>query len=395
MAAPHNRSLRGEFVLRLGRLLLIISGLCCGMRSSPAQTSDSTATDQSNKSWTSVTDLKSDGLLPTSLPVRIIKRQSRTGNRTFENRIVEVQGVDGRLVPYQEIEIETLQVDTGTARSTTRTFGQDVNGQRSLIQLTEETKHTSPNGDSRVVRLTSDPDVNGNLQPVQREVIETRAIGKDVEQTDTTVMLPNINGGLAPAFKTRELQTRRGDGATESKKTTLLADGAGNWQVSEIRQVRIVQEGVNRTTEERVSRRDAEGRLGDVSENVLREQSDRDGGGKHTTVETYSIDVPGMPRDGHLHMVERTTIFSQSNPSGGQRTEKTVEQPNPGDPQAGLRVSILVDNKMVPGPAGEQSTVTIQARDSNNSFPAVAVDTTTPHSTSTAQPPQIPRRADE
>jgi hypothetical protein len=36
----------------------------------------------------------------------------------------------------------------------------------------------------------------------------------------------------------------------------------------------------------------------------------------------------------------------------------------------------LVEGRMVPGPAGEQSTVTIRARDSNGKFGIVAVDTT-------------------
>jgi hypothetical protein len=73
------------------------------------------------------------------------------------------------------------------------------------------------------------------------------------------------------------------------------------------------------------------------------------------------------------HLVERASTSSRINASGGQTTEQKVEQLNPG---AGLRVSILVNDKMVPAPSGEQSTVTIGARDSNGSFGVVSVDTT-------------------
>jgi hypothetical protein len=206
-------------------------------------------------------------------------------------------------------------------------------------------------------------------------MVGTKKISKDVEETNTTVMLPNINGGLAPAFKTHELRKLRADGTTESQKTTLLADGAGKWELSEMRQVTTSQEGANRTTEERVLRRDAKGKLVEVS-HVVSEQSTSDSGEKRTIVETNSIDVPGATRDGNLHLVERASTSSQTNASGGRTTEQKLEQLNPGDPDAGLRVSILVDGRMVPGPSGEESTITIRARDSNGNFGIVSVDTT-------------------
>ena len=91
-----------------------------------------------------------------------------------------------------------------------RTFGRDVNGAKSLIQVTEEEKHTLPGGGSNLQRITFNPDVNGKLQPVQRETVEMKMIGKDVEETNTTVMLTNINGGLAPSFQdARSPQARR------------------------------------------------------------------------------------------------------------------------------------------------------------------------------------------
>ena len=73
------------------------------------------------------------------------------------------------------------------------------------------------------VRVTYNPDVNGRLQPVQREIVETKKISKDVEETNTTVMLPNINGGLAPAFKTHELRKRAANDTVETEKTTLAS----------------------------------------------------------------------------------------------------------------------------------------------------------------------------
>ncbi len=367
---------RASSGVRLGRVLfLTIAAYFCFGLTLFAQTADSRVAEQPNTSWTAATDLKSDDLLPTRIPVRIIESHRQNGNRTFEDRSVQIQGVDGRLAPYQEIETETLQVDATTVRTTMRTFGRDVNGAKSLIQVTEEEKHSLPGGDSNVLRITFNPDVNGKLQPVQHEMVETKTISKDVEETNTTVMLPNINGGLAPAFKTHELRKRRADGTTESQKTTLLVDGAGKWELSETRQVTTSQEGANCTAEERVFRRNAEGKLVEVSR-VVSKESESTPGATRNVVETYSIDVPGATQDGNLYLVERATSTQHTSATGEQITEQRGEQPNPGDPDSGLRVSILVNDKMVPAPSGEQSTVTIRARDSNGSFGVVSVDTT-------------------
>jgi len=223
--------------------------------------------------------------------------------------------------------------------------------------------------------VTHNPDVNGRLQPVQREIAETKQVGTDLEETNTTVMLPNINGGLAPAFKTRELRKRAANDTVNTDKTTWLPDVNGKWQVSEVRQATTRQGGTNRTTEERVSQLDSEGKLGEVS-HVVSQESESVSGEKRSVVETYSIDVPGTTRDGSPHLIERKTSLESANSAGERATGQKVEQTNPGDPGLGLRVSVLVDGRMVTGLSGEQSTVTIRARDSNGSLGIVSVDTT-------------------
>ena len=340
-----------------------------------AQTSDSRMPAEPNKTSTAITDSKSDNSTPTRVPTRIIESHSQNGNQTLDKRSVQIRNSDGHFEPYQEIEKETLQVDATTVRTTIRTFGRDVNGRRALVQVTEEERHGLPGGDSYVVRITSNPDVNGRLQPVQREVAETKVVGKNTGETNTTVMLPSPNGGLAPAFRTHEVRKEGANHTVESEQTTLLSDVNGNWQVSEIRKDVTRQEMNHRIREERVSRLDAEGKLGEVSR-VVSEESESAVGDKRNLVETYSVDVPGATRDGSLHLVERATTAQRTSTSDERVTEETVEQTNPGDPGAGLRVSILVNDTSIPGPSGEQSTLTIRARDSNGNLGVVDVDTT-------------------
>ncbi len=246
-----------------------------------------------------------------------------------------------------------------------------------------------PSGDSKSVRITSNPDLTGRLQIVQREIVETKKTGVEVEETDTTVMLPSINGGLAPAFKSHELRQRGANDSVESQKTTLLPDGAGNFQVVETRQSNTRQEANERSTEERISRLDASGKLVEVSR-VVSKESENTPGEQLNTVESYSVDVPGGTPDGSLHLVERATTTRRSSATGEQITEKQVEKPNPGDPDSGLRLTTVINDIVQPGPSGSQATRTIRTRDGSGNFGVVAVETSKSDRVLTVQVQQTP-----
>jgi hypothetical protein len=388
VALPSADSCRASSIVAFGCVLVVINAYCF-CPSVFAQTSNSQTAEEPTKSWTATTDLKSDDSIPQHIPVRIIESHSQNGNRTLDKRSVEIRGTDWRFEPYQDVERETLTVDASTVKTTMRTFAPNVNGRKALVQVTEEEKHTLPGDNSNIVRVNYNPDINGRLQLVQREIVETKKIGKDREETNTTVLLPNVNGGLAPAFKTHELRKRAANDTVETEKTTWLPDVNGNWQVNEVRQATTRQEGTDLTTEERVSRLDSEGKLGEVSR-VVSQESESTSGEKRSVVEAYSIDVLGATRDGRLHLVERKTSTESSSSTGERATEQKVEQTNPGDPGSGLRVSVLVDGRTVPGPSGEQSTATIRARDSNGKFGIVSVDTTKADRIPTIQVQQTP-----
>jgi hypothetical protein len=347
---------------RLAWLILFLLGTCSVLW---AQASDS---GDANKSWTTTTESRSDDVNPT----RTIERHTQSGNRTVDTRSVQRRGADGRYEPYQDIETETVQVDAATVRTTTRTIGRDLNGTRTLVQVTEEERHSLPGGGSNVVRATSNPDADGGLQLVQREIEETRKTGENVEETKKTVLLPSVNGGLAPVMKVQERRTRGANDTVDSQTTTLLPDGSGNWQVGEIKKS-TQRGGKNPSTEERVSRPDAEGNVSEISRTVIN-QVETPSGEKRNTVETYSVDVPGTTRDGGLHLVQRATTDQRTSSTGQQTTQEQVEQTNPGDPGAGLRVTIISTSTVRPGPSEAQGTRAIQVRDANGNFGTVWVD---------------------
>lgn len=360
---------RASPVACLARIMLLAVGayLSSGV-AIRAQTSDSQA-DVASGSWTSTADLQSGSANPT----RTVETHTQSGNRTVDSESIQRRGADGDFEPYQDIEKTTIRMDSTTVRTTTRTFGRDADGAKTLVQVTEEERHTRPGGDPSVVRSTSNPDADGNLRVVQREVEETKKTGKDVEETKTTVMLPGPDGALAPAMMVEERRQEGANDTVASQKTTLLPDLNGNWQVSEVKQATTRQDGKNRSTEDRVSRPDADGKLSEVSRTVSKESEGS--GEKSGTVERYSVDVPGAGRDGSLHLVERSTTTQRTSATGQQDTGRQVEQPDPGDPGGGLRVTILTTDSVRASASGAQATQTIQMRDANGSLEVVSVDT--------------------
>jgi hypothetical protein len=350
-------------LLAVGACFYLCPALC-------AQTSDSQS-DEANKSWTATTDSHSND----ADPLRITESHTQSGNRTEDQQSVQRRGSDGLFIPYQDIEKETVQVDTTTVRTTTRVFDRDADGVKTLVQVVEEEKHNLAGGDSNLVRSTRNPDGNGNLQLTQRQVEETRKISPNLEETKTTMLLPSVNGGLVPSLKVQERREQGADGTVESQKTTLLPDGAGNWQVGKIQRTTTRQEGDKSSTDEQVSQPDSEGKLGAVSRTVSNAVA-IGSGDKRDTVETYSIAVPGAVGDGSLHLVQRAITAQQTSATGQQVTEQKLEQANPGDPGSGLQVTSVTVDTVHPGSSGAQATRTTQARDANGNFGVVSVDTT-------------------
>ncbi len=371
-----------RLLVRIATISARLSGIAvvaigAGIYSSPAiwaQTSDS-QTDQAKGSWTATTASQSNSVNPT----RTTQIHSQTGSQTSDKQSVEVRGPDGHFVPYQDVEKDTVQGDENTVRTVTRTFDRDADGVKKLVQVTEEEKHTLSGGDSNLVRATSTPDVNGNLQLLQRQIEQTKKISQNVEETTTTLMLRSANGELTPGAKIQERRERGAHGTLESQRVTLLPDGSGNWQTNEIRRTITKQDGSNQSTEERVAVPDAEGKLGEVSRTVSKTVGKENGsptGEKRNSIDTYSIEVPGTVGDGGLHLVESATTVQRISSTGQQTTEQRIEQVDPGEPGGALRVTIVSNDVVQPDPSGARGVRTVQARDANGSLGVVSVDIT-------------------
>ena len=337
------------------------------MAAAQSQTSD---TSNSNPSWSSTSETSDSNVGSRS---RTTESHTKTGNHTVDKQTTEIQR-SGSYQPYQEIERETSQVDASTTRTTVRTYGRDGNGNRVLTQVTDEERHDQPDGGSKITRSTSNPDANGRLSVVQRQEENTAKLGKNVEETKTTTYLPGVDGRLVPSAQTQERREHLDDRTTKFEKTTSLSDGAGHWQLGERKNGTITDDGKNRTSEEHVARDNGSGNLSEVSRTVSRES--RDGsGGTQSVVENYSKDVPGASSDGTMRLVERVTTSRDSSKSGSSMSQRT-EQVNPGNPDAGLQVTVGSTGSELSASSGTNGSNTVTARDADGRMRVVSVDMT-------------------
>ena len=360
------------------RLALVVSLplACFILPRAQAQTqggSDANGGD-ANQSWTATTRQQ----LPSSLnPSRTSESHTQSGGRTVDNQSIETMGMYGRYAPYLDLQKETVKVDANTVRTIERAYGRDSDGRKTLVQVNEEEKRTLPGGVTKTVRTTSNPDANGSLQVVQREIQDTRQINPNVEETKSTFFTASGNGGLAASMQTTERDTKTGEHNVEFRKSTLLPDLNGGWQVGEVREGTVKEDGKDRTKDERVLRPGADGNL-TVVERTVSKETENAAGEKKSAVETYSNNLPGSPVDDSLRLNQRVTTVSRKSEDGKQSSETQVEQRNPGQPSDRPQLTEQTIDIVRPGLDGTtRQTQTLRSLNSSGGLGVVSVDTRT------------------
>jgi hypothetical protein len=312
------------------------------------------------QSWTTTTESHEVNTNPT----RTTESYQRSADGTVDTQSVERLGPEGKYQPYYDIETKSVQVDGTTVRTTTRTFARNGDGQRTLTQVTVEEKESLPGGGGKVVRTTSNADLDGHLMAVQREVTDIRQVSPDLQEKKTTVFRSDGHGGMDPSLEIEQREERTGDRMVKVQTSTLVPDASGAWQIQERKESTIKDDGKERTTDEQVLRRDSEGKLAPVSR-TLGKESENAAGDKKNTVETYSRE-PGQ--DGNLQLIQRATSVKRIGSDGAQATEKRVEQLNLADPGTSLLLTTRTLDVVEPGAADTRATQTVQARDVNGSL---------------------------
>ena len=390
-------------LLKAGYLIMVLAGLCVAHLSLRAQTqtgSDATASD-ADKSWTATSE-QPDTANPN--PTRTTETHTVTNGRTVDRQTFERVGTDGRYQPYLDFEKESIRVDATTERIVKRSFGRDPDGQKHLTQMIEEEIRTLPGGDQKLVRTSSNPDVNGRLQIVRREIQDAKQISSSVRETKTTTLSPNANGDLTPILQTEERETR-GHEKTRRRRhgKTWMADLPldlcaterrivcheklrTHWRATERRGRETQREkGKDRVEEERVLRPDLDGKFA-VAERTVTREPEGGPGERRQTVETYSTEIPGASGDGSLHLNQRVTTVHRQRSDGGNVTEEQIEERNPAAPADNPRITQKTIDIVRPSAGGTTSeTKTLQSLDSNGNLAVVWIDTSKTDKTSSVQ----------
>jgi hypothetical protein len=308
-------------------------------------------------------------------PLRSHESHAESNGRTIDKRSVERLGPDGRYVPYLDVEKESVKVGANTVRTVEKTYIRGPDGDRTLQQVTQEETRNLPGDERKVTRSVSNPDANGALQIVRREVSDSKQLSPNVRETKTTVLSPDLNGGLSPAAQIQQRETKTGEHSSQFKKSTLLPDGNGGWQVGEVREGTTQGDGKTQTRDEKLLRPDGNGNLS-VAERTVTKEAGTAPGEKHDTVEKYAKDIPGTSADEGLRLAERTTTVQRTS-GGGSQTVQQTQQANPANPSNGMRVTGKTIDIVRPGSSGStQDKTTTLSLDSKGSLSPVWVDTT-------------------
>jgi len=328
----------------------------------------------SDQSWRTTGDLQNQA--GTTNPTRVTQSHQVKDGKTVDIQTLQTQGINGGTELYGQTETETVKVNATTTRVTTRHYVTGPDGQKVVNSLSVEEKRELPDGGESVVRTTSSPDANGGLQVTRREIEKTVQNAPDVRTTNTTVLLPGPDGGLAPSTQMHEVQKQLQPGTTEYTKSVSLRDGSGNWQVNEIRQGTIEKTADAETKRESVSRLNADGKMA-MAERTVSKETTTDGE-QSKQVQTFSTSMDGVTAypDGQMHLDRQVTTVTRTGPSGQQVTTKTVDQRSQAAPDAPLRPTQRVLDLSSSGLEGvKQQTVTIQSTSRNGGMDVVSVDT--------------------
>lgn len=251
------------------------------------------------------------------------------GYATRQLRPLSLQTFSG---PRVEIEREQVRLDPQTTRIVSRTFSTSANGERRLIETTEEEIKKTGEGAMSAVRTTSRPDVNGRMRIESKETQEVAPSSADTYRIVKTVLLPGINGALVEKENVQQIERRKGDSLVEIDRVRYEPGADGRWNAVD-RRVSRNQLGKDQLqTDEQVYRYDVNNKLSLTQQVRVSESSDTSGQ-KRLESETFDI---GM--NGKLQLSSRSTMVQKDLGRQGREVSEIIESSNPASLREGLKV---------------------------------------------------------
>jgi hypothetical protein len=303
-----------------------------------------------------------------SAPTRVSEQTTESGNRTVVTRTLESLSVDGQYAPIGVCVEETVRVDANTTRRNVKSYGVDEDKRKVLIETVEEQSKKLANGGEDNVRTVLQQDESGQQHVARREIEKVRPTGAHTSESNTTVMLPDVNtGSLVPNAMIKEVRRQQAAGVEQVHRTQLLPNGNGGWQTGEVRDEVVHTDAKgNRTTEQQVSAPNANGEMAVTERTVTRDTSN--GAVSTQQVDRYVPSVSGtLELDSHMQVVQTTG-------PGGTKVKSEVDSRNQINPSDGVQPSRVTVQTAKPNmKGGRDVSSSTSTADPNGSMTQVTV----------------------
>jgi hypothetical protein len=322
---------------------------------------------QAQLKQTTITDERD--LTGATSPRRVIVTRTQQDGRTSEKKVVEGPSINGGYAPLVETEQQTIQLNPNAATVVTRQYSRDANGKRQLVAITEEQRSTAATGRETLLRITSNVDLNGRLQVVQREVRETVPAGDDTWQTTSTISRQTANG-FQPVLRSQQIEQRKGDVA-EQHTTVLVPDGNGNFVPLSRTESTTTKTASGQTKDERIYRVNGYFDHMTVVQHDVSTES-KDAKGSHSATQAYSVFVPGaFPVPGSLAFVRQISSSRQTAPDGSSQAKQQLQVINSGNPSSGLQLVTSASGTSQSADGQTTRQIVVRSSDGNRNFRVV------------------------
>jgi len=214
-------------------------------------------------------------------------REERTEDGS--KRVVTTTSPNGREVRAVE---ETEQVsqrsgDVEVRERRIQRYGPDGRPVRQELVRTEERK--LPDGTIETTAVRYEEDINGRMQPIERQVSREKTTG-ETTRTTTTTEAPTVNGRFAPVTREESVERRQGEAVVAVETTRLASEGGRMVEVGRERATTQKAGSTEKTETQVWERGGASGEMSLVSRSVGEKREDPSGAITER-VETYSLGV--------------------------------------------------------------------------------------------------------
>lgn len=253
-----------------------------------------------------------------------------TKTKTSLARTERLQSINGRMVPVEQISERVIR-DDSSGRVVERTVQRfDPDGHPSPPELSLIERESRPGGTTTVRTTTSQLDINGHLQLIERSFTETQKAAAS-ESSETSIERPAIDGSLEVVEKRSVLKTGSAE-AFRQRSTTYRRDTNGFYEA--VRVITDRTKGPTTTTDQTAEYESGPGGSLELHSETARKSVRHPDGSETEVTDTLGKSLPGVASDSGsgLKLQEREIVERATGADGSVRETLLRQRPTLTDP---------------------------------------------------------------